>query len=108
MKQLYILVLILCSAVLWGQNWEVINNVNHGYDIEKAGEDLLFSSWGGVVQISGSAVLPLSEMEEIRQISTGDGLASNDIRSLAMIDVSETLWMGTSSNGINILSDMGL
>ena len=108
MKQLYILVLILCSAVLWGQNWEVINNVNHVYDIEKAGEDILFSSWGGVVQISGSADLPLSEMEEIRQISTGDGLASNDIRSLAMIDVSETLWMGTSSNGINILSDMGL
>jgi len=108
MKKYLTLGIILYSALLFGQNWDIISNVNHVYDIEKAGDNIFFSSWSGVVQISGDNALPLSEMEEIRHINTGNGLISNDIRNLTMIDTPQSLWMGTSSNGISILNETNL
>jgi ligand-binding sensor domain-containing protein len=100
--------MILFSAGLCAQNWQTINNVTHVYDIEKSGDSIFFSSWGGVVEIQGDSALPLSEMQQVRQISTTDGLVSNDIRNLALIDLSQSLWMGSSYDGISILSAGGM
>lgn len=108
MKHILCIVMILFSMGLFAQNWQTINNVTHVYDIEKSGDSIFFSSWGGVVEIRGDSALPLSEMQQIRQISTGDGLISNDIRNLVLIDVSQSLWMGSSFDGISILSAGGM
>jgi hypothetical protein len=88
MRKVLFVGLILINALLYGQTWQTINNVNHVYDIEKAGNSIYFSSWGGVMEISGMENQNLAFYSEIRQISTGYGLLSNDIRNLAMIDVS--------------------
>lgn len=108
MRKVLFVGLILINALLYGQTWQTINNVNHVYDIEKAGNSIYFSSWGGVMEISGMENQNLAFYSEIRQISTGDGLLSNDIRNLAMIDVSQSLWLGSSYDGISIISDAGL
>ncbi|MCB5288368.1 MAG: hypothetical protein LHW64_11305, partial [Candidatus Cloacimonetes bacterium] len=83
MKHSLCLLMILISAMLSGQNWQVINNVTHVYDIEKSGDSIYFSSWGGVVEIKGNDGLAFGDMQQVRQISTSDGLVSNDIRNLA-------------------------
>lgn len=108
MKRILILGWIMLSALLYSQNWQTINNVNHVYDIEKAGEHIYFSSWGGVMEIYGNSSTPLSQYSVLKQLSTGDGLASNDIRNLAMIDISQSLWMGSSYDGITVLSSAGM
>jgi hypothetical protein len=108
MKKFLVFGLMLVSAFLHSQNWQTINNVNHVYDIEKSGDSIYFSSWGGVVHIQGDDSLHLSEMQELQQLSTGDGLVSNDIRNLSLIEFSQSLWMGSSNDGISILSDQGL
>ena len=108
MKYIHCLMMILATALLGGQNWQVINNVTHVHDIEKYGDSIYFSSWGGVVEIQGNDVLPFSEMQQVRQISTGDGLVSNDIRNLALIDASQSLWMASAYDGISILSSAGM
>lgn len=108
MKHILCLLMILVSAALFAQNWQVINNVTHVYDIEKSGDSIYFSSWGGVVEIQGNSALPFGEMRQIRQISTGDGSVSNDIRNLALIDVSQSLWMGSGFDGISILNSAGM
>ncbi|MDD4277250.1 MAG: T9SS type A sorting domain-containing protein [Candidatus Cloacimonetes bacterium] len=108
MKHILCIVMILASALLGGQNWQVINNVTHVHDIEKSGDTIYFSSWGGVVKIQGDDALPFSEMQQVQQISTGDGLVSNDIRNLALIDVTQSLWMGSGYDGISILNAAGM
>lgn len=108
MKHILCMIMILASAWLGAQNWQIINNSSHVYDIEKSGDSIYFSSWGGVVEIQGNEALPFDEMQQVRQISTGDGLVSNDIRNLALVDFSESLWMGSSYDGINILSAAGM
>lgn len=108
MKKLLSLGLIFASALLYAQNWQTINNVNHVYDIEKSADEIYFSSWGGVVHIQGESDSHLSNMQELEQISTGDGLVSNDIRSLAMIKNTHDLWLGSSFDGISIISEEGM
>lgn len=108
MKHIFCMIMILLSGWLCAQNWQIINNVTHVYDIEKSGDSIFFSSWGGVVEIQGDDALPLSEMRQLRQISTGDGLVANDIRNLTLIDVSQSLWMGSAYDGISIQSSAGM
>ena len=108
MKHSLCLLMILISAMLSGQNWQVINNVTHVYDIEKSGDSIYFSSWGGVVEIKGNDGLAFGDMQQVRQISTSDGLVSNDIRNLAMIELSQNLWMGSAYDGISISSAAGM
>ena len=67
MKHILCLLMILVSAALFAQNWQVINNVTHVYDIEKSGDSIYFSSWGGVVEIQGNSALPFSEMHQDRK-----------------------------------------
>ncbi len=107
-KKVLLISWTLALTLLFGQNWQIINNVNHVYDLEKDGDSIYFSSWGGVTEIEGSDALPLSQREQVQQLSTGDGLVSNDIRHLSLIDVSNSLWMGSSQDGISSLGEQGM
>ena len=49
----------------------------------------------------------LSSYSETMVYNTGNGLVSNDIRTITYIDFSGSLWMGSSDNGISILSQLG-
>ncbi len=49
----------------------------------------------------------LGVYEETEIYHKGNGLVSNDIRTLSYIDFSSSLWMGSSDNGISILSQLG-
>lgn len=108
MKKYILLGWILVSALLHCQNWQTVNNTNHIFDIEKTENRIFFSSWGGVVEIEGTDSTDLSNWSAKQELSTGNGLVSNDIRTIALIDFSESLWMGSSNDGINILSTSGL
>lgn len=108
MRRLSIAAFLLTVAILGGQNWQTLNNTNHVYTMEKSGDNIYFSTWGGVVQIQGEAQTPISQMREIKHWTTGDGLVSNDIRSLAVIDFSQSLWFGSTADGISIVNDAGI
>ena len=108
MKRILLLAITLMVAHLAAQNWQTLNNTNHVYTMEKDGNSIYFSTWGGVVQITGESGAPLSLMQQTQHWTTGEGLVSNDIRSMAMIDFSQSLWFGSGADGISIISDAGM
>lgn len=108
MKNILFTTFLLMLSLLHAQNWQTINNVNHVYDIEKEGDSIYFSSWGGVVEIRGNAGQHLQDFEMINQYNTSDGLVSNDIRNLVWLNFSQSLWMGSSYDGISVKSSNGI
>jgi hypothetical protein len=90
--------------------WQTFSNTDHVYDLAQSGSDLYFSTWGGVVHLQKTAPGPdsLDGYEESETINTGNGLVSNDIRNLSFIDFSQSLWMGSSDEGISILGAAGM
>ena len=108
MKQFILAWILLSLSYLCGQNWQTINNTNHVYDIIKRGNDIYFSSWGGVVHVQGAEGDDFSGMQELKQWTTGDGLVSNEITNLSYINFTGDLWMGSAGDGISILGDKGL
>jgi len=105
MRRFILMAIMLSAALLCGQNWQTLNNTNHVYSMVKDGSDLYLSTWGGVLHVEGT--LP-SQMKEVKHWTTGDGLVSNDIRSLSWIDFSSSLWFGSGDDGISIVSPSGI
>lgn len=108
MKRILFCLILTAVCSLHSQSWQTFTNTNHVYDLIASGNTVTFSTWGGVVEISGSESTPFSQMTQTRTWTTGDGLASNDIRTLAKIDFSASLWFGSSDYGVNIFSPNGL
>ncbi|MDY0152828.1 MAG: hypothetical protein RBS43_11190, partial [Candidatus Cloacimonas sp.] len=110
MKVRLLIALLLVSLALPAATWQTFSNTDHVYDLLHSGNDLYFSTWGGVVKLHSSVQNPssLSAFTEEATINTGSGLVSNDIRNLAYIDFSESLWMGSSDEGISILGASGM
>ncbi len=108
MKKILLLTAILIWVYLPAQNWKTYTNTNHIYDLSAKDNDLYVATWGGVLKLSpldNSNTLGVYEETEIYH--KGNGLVSNDIRTLSYIDFSSSLWMGSSDNGISILSQQG-
>lgn len=108
MKKILLLTAILIWVYLPAQNWKTYTNTNHIYDLSAKDNDLYVATWGGVLKLSpldNSNTLGVYEETEIYH--KGNGLVSNDIRTLSYIDFSTSLWMGSSDNGISILSQLG-
>ncbi|HPA24662.1 MAG TPA: hypothetical protein PLS44_03295, partial [Candidatus Cloacimonas sp.] len=108
MKKILLLTAILIWVYLPAQNWKTYTNTNHIYDLSAKDNDLYVATWGGVLKLSpldNSNTLGVYEETEIYH--KGNGLVSNDIRTLSYIDFSSSLWMGSSDNGISILSQLG-
>ena len=106
----YILSLIAClSFTLSAATWQTFTNTNHVYDINIDSDTIYISSWGGVVKLVPIIANPqdLSNYREESVINTGNGLGSNDIRSLAHIGFNNSLWLGSSDAGVTIMSSSG-
>lgn len=105
-----VILFLLIGLSLSASTWQTFSNTDHVYDLVKSGNSLYFSTWGGVVKLQSNSATPqnLSDYLEAETINTGAGLASNDIRSLAMVDFSQSLWMGSSDEGISILGANGM
>ena len=108
MKRFFLLVTLLISVFLPAQNWKTFTNTNHIYDLCMKDNNLYVATWGGVLKISPiDNSNNLSAYTEKEIYHKGNGLVSNDIRTLSYIDFSESLWMGSSDNGISISSQLG-
>lgn len=107
-------VLLLTCAVLWtylaGAKWQTITNTSHTFDIlPTASAGLFYSSWGGVAQIGPPEdYLDPAWMEEKKIWTTADGLASNDVRNIEYVELSQSLWLGSAFDGISIISPQGV
>ncbi|HOG27479.1 MAG TPA: hypothetical protein PLI24_07130 [Candidatus Cloacimonas sp.] len=108
MKKVILLATMLMSVCMFAQNWKTYTNTNHIYDLMVEGNDLYCATWGGVLKLSSiTDSQDLSSYSETMVYNTGNGLVSNDIRTITYIDFSGSLWMGSSDNGISILSQLG-
>lgn len=109
-KFLLILVLATCGAFLSAAKWQTMTNTSHVYDLMVLNDgDICFSSWGGVMQVG----LPAnsqnwSDLEEKKIWTTADGLASNDVRNVEYINMSQSFWFGSAFDGISIVSPLGV
>jgi len=102
MKYRYIFMLWLISLTLSASTWQTHTNTDHVYDLLIEGNDIYLGTWGGVLKLPASL-----DSSSPTQLNTGNGLISNDIRSLAHIGFSNSLWMGSSDKGISISSPQG-
>ncbi|HQC47675.1 MAG TPA: hypothetical protein PK483_06650 [Candidatus Syntrophosphaera sp.] len=107
MKRILLLALLapLCLT-LSATNWQTITNLSHVYDFVPLYEyDTYFATWGGVVHFwGGNGEIPAGQ--EI--LTTADGLASNDVRTLEYIAFNQSLWLGTAASGITIIMPQGV
>ncbi len=107
MKQILLIVLLasVCLA-LSATPWQTVTNLSHVYDFVPLSDwDTYFSTWGGVVHSwGGNGEVPAGQ--EI--LTTADGLASNDVRTLAHIALNQSLWLGTAASGITIVTPQGI
>ncbi|MDD4224302.1 MAG: T9SS type A sorting domain-containing protein [Candidatus Cloacimonetes bacterium] len=106
MKRLILLTLLVSACLLLSATrWQTITNLSHVYDFVPLGEwDTYFATWGGVVHSwGGNGEIPAGQ--EI--LTTADGLASNDVRTLEYIALNQSLWLGTAASGITIFSPQG-
>lgn len=108
--------LLTCLLALWGSAaasiWNTHTNTSHVYDLLYDNNQLYFSTWGGVVRLGdlGSPPSPISLAYASQNgiWTTADGLVSNDIRNIAYIDFSNSLWLGSEYNGITIVTQQGV
>ena len=105
MKPCLLALALILSSLLSAATWQTFTNTDHVYDVISSATDLYYSSWGGVInQLWRNGDL----LPEAETINSGNGLVSNDVRCLAYINFSHSLWMGTSDRGVIIKSEAGL
>lgn len=109
---LLILCLVSLLSAASANLWNTHTNTSHVYDLLFDNNQLYFSTWGGVVRMGdlGSMPFPLSLTNATQNgmWTTSDGLVSNDIRSIAYIDFSSSLWLGSEYSGISIVTSQGV
>lgn len=103
------LFLMFCVGILSAGAWQTFTNTSHVFDIITQGDKLVFSSWGGVVEITApDAATSITHWEQTNSWNTGNGLPNNDIRHLQSMDGSSALWLGSEFEGISIVSPKGI
>ncbi len=89
--------------------WQTFTNTSHVFDIVTQGDKLLFSSWGGVVEITApDDNTSITHWEQTNSWNTGNGLPNNDIRHLESMENVSALWLGSELAGISIISPKGI
>lgn len=109
MKRIILILMIISTGIAYASMWQTHTNTSHIYDILASGDELWFSSWGGVVNIAvepGSVHTPLNRMVQKHVWNTGNGLYGNDIRHIQRI--ADNFWFATANNGISIVSPQGV
>jgi hypothetical protein len=100
----------LTFSNLTAQRWNTYTNTNNVTDVVMTTDKIYSATWGGVVEYKINAD-PATEgglTSYVRTITSVDGLASNDVRTLAYEASTGDLWAGTSNNGITIVKSSGL
>ncbi|MGC9361678.1 MAG: FlgD immunoglobulin-like domain containing protein [Candidatus Syntrophosphaera sp.] len=112
MKKILISTLLALFCLgLGASRWQTITNTSHVYDLMEQNGNIIFSTWGGVVELvypSSDSDLLFSGMQERGVWTTADGLASNDVRNIEYIEFSQSFWFGSAYNGISIVSPQGV
>jgi ligand-binding sensor domain-containing protein len=102
--------LLLSAVSLPAQRWQTYTNTNNVTDAVLVGTKLYTATWGGVVEYdlleSSSNLEPLAQY--VRTITSVDGLADNDVRTLAYEAGTGDIWAGTYNSGITIIRSSGL
>lgn len=105
MKKIPLSLLILALSLSLGAGlWETHTNTSHIYDLKVSDAQVLYGSWGGALTLS-----PINsglDYEQTAIWTTGDGIASNDLRCVATIG--DNLWLGSSDKGISIVNQLGI
>ncbi len=105
MRYLLLSMMLIAASLMAAATWQTFTNTDHVFDLELSGTDFYYSSWGGVLKQKYSGGTLQAEAEVI---NSGNGLVSNDIRCLEYIGFSESLWMGSSDQGVMIKSPAGM
>jgi hypothetical protein len=93
---------------LYATKWEAFTNTNNLTDIVLAEDRIFTSTWGGVAVYDYSAEASADEKIRLNKVWTSvDGLASNDVRTLAYEENTGDLWAGTFNDGITIIKTSG-
>lgn len=110
MRYIMLACAMLIAASVFAANWQTYNNLDHVYDVMHINDDIYISTWGGMMKLRPTKANPASIVDYAEDIlyNTGTGLASNDIRSMANLSFSNSLWLGTSDAGVSILSSGGI
>ncbi|HOH47105.1 MAG TPA: hypothetical protein PLX59_04640, partial [Candidatus Cloacimonadota bacterium] len=105
MKRIHLcLAILVLSLSLSAGLWETHTNTSHIYDLQVSDAKVLYGSWGGALELD-----PHNSGQDYEQSAiwtTGNGLASNDLRSVARIG--DNLWLGSSDKGISIVNQLGI
>ena len=105
----FLLFLLLLISSLSAAPWQTFTNTSHIYDLTFRQDKLLFSTWGGVVEISSpESSTPFNLWQESGNWNSGNGLSTNDIRRIQAVSSTNDLWLGSEYGGINIISDKGI
>lgn len=99
------------SIILGAGNWQTITNTDHVFDVIFSNGLTAYSTWGGVIsqmEMNGDKTrnTKFNPLLEYGIFTTGEGLVSNDIRTLEL--VGDNLWLGSSNDGISIISPAGI
>ncbi|MBT4334018.1 MAG: T9SS type A sorting domain-containing protein [Candidatus Cloacimonetes bacterium] len=102
MKKKFIVVLMLISVSIFAlKNWQVYTNTTHIFDVIESENKIQIATWGGLVSYDTNT----NSFGET--LTTIDGLADNDIRSLDYLENSHQLLVGTAGSGINRIDESG-
>lgn len=105
----FLLILLLFISSLSAAAWQTFTNTSHVFDLVSHDDKLLFSSWGGVVELTApDAEASISLWQQSGYWNTGNGLSNNDVRQLQSISSTSDLWFGSEYGGISILSAKGV
>lgn len=92
--------LFVLSVTLTGvRNWQTYTNTTHVYDFTSDGDVVYLATWGGMVGLDVIA------QTEVMRYSKGNGLTSQDVRTVEWMPQFNELLIGTRDRGINRLKD---
>jgi ligand-binding sensor domain-containing protein len=106
----YIILACLLPTGLYALKWQAYTNTNNLTDVVVTQNKIYAATWGGVVVYdlltgSSNSVDPAI----LKQVYTSvDGLVSNDVRTVAFVESTGDLWVGTYNNGISIIRQTGM
>lgn len=103
-KYMIILVItIWATAILSLERWEIYTNTSHVYQTLLTDSKLYSISWGGIEEYSLSVDLDNIDLDLQDKLTTIDGLASNEIRTIYFKD--NKIWAGSYNAGVTIIQN---
>lgn len=98
--------MLLCLSIgLSAAMWDTITNTSHIYDIGSHEGRIIFSTWGGVVELDPVSDTNPTAYELYRTWTTGDGILSNDVRHV--VSIGDKIWL-SCADSISVVNPAGI